>query len=379
MNSQRRREAASAAATFHVAMILLGGKSFAATMEAWQSVAPTEARLKVGVSAFLESALPTIQAHRHQVEAIAIAFMRLFRALHTGFTFQNVMTGDAQTAVPLNILRRDFVEALERYAPEALESSEVPDHDHTDGIDPPEMILNPDLSPIEPYSPDYSAADPDAIVEVLDWLEEELDRLEDDLDQEIRSILEDFGSRALEAKIRKISARDRLTPREADALREEATLKVGRRLSAHASRTTMNGGRNAEHAIGRRDDRVLGFIRIHDPKGRPDVPCPFCALLMTRGFVKVRGGRPIYKSEKSAGGIPNEQGFSPDQYHSPDHCRAEQVYSLEQVDNDPRFDMNRKFADLYLDRIKGRYSGGLAMSKWREVISNLKAGQESAW
>lgn len=360
-------------------MILLGGKSFAATMEAWIKVVPTGGRLEGTAGEFLENALSTIRVHRHQVENIAIAFMRLFRALHTGFTFQNIMTGDAQTAVPLDVLRRDFVDALGRYAPEVLESSAIPDSDPTDGMDEPEEILHPDLTPIEPYEPDYSAADPDAIVEQLDWLEEELDRLEDELEQQIQSIMENIGTKGLESKVRKISDDDSFTPRQADALREEAALKVGRRLAAHASRTTMNGGRNAEHAVGSRDKRVLGFVRIHDPKGRPDVPCGFCALLMTRGFVQASGRRAIYKSEKSAGGTPDDQGFSPDQYHSPDHCRAEQVYSLEQVDEDPRFNANRRLAELYRDRIKGKFSGDLAMSKWREVISKLKAGQESAW
>lgn len=360
-------------------MILLGGKSFAAVMESWTQVVPTEGRLSVSASAFLEDALATVRVHRHQVEAIAISFMRLFRALHTGFTFQDVMTGEAQTAVPLDILRRDFVDALGKYTPEVLESSAVPDSDPTDGVDEPEHILNPDLTPIEPYEPDYSAADPDAIVEQLDWLEQELDRLEDELEQQIESIFENIGSKGLESKIRRITEDGKITPREADRLREEAALKVGRRIAAHASRTTMNGGRNAEHAIGSRDERVLGFVRIHDPKGRPDVPCGFCALLMTRGFVEVRGNRPMYKSEKTAGGTPDDQGFSPDQYHSPDHCRAEQVFSLEQVDEDPRFDANRRLAELYSNRIRGKFSGDLAMSKWREVISELKAGQESAW
>ena len=379
MNAQRRREAADAAATFHVAMILLGGKSFAATMEMWTKVVPTEGRLEVSASAFLGDALSTVRAHRHQVEIIAISFMRLFRALHTGFTFQNVMTGDAQTAVPLDILRRDFIDALGRYAPEVLESSAIPDADPTDGVDEPEHVMHPDHTPIEPYEPDYSAADPDAIVERLEWLEDELDRLEDELDQQINAIFENIGHKSLELKVRKISEREKLTPREADALREEAALKVGRRLAAHASRTTMNGGRNAEHSVGTRDERVLGFVRIHDPKGRPDVPCGFCALLMTRGFVEAPGKRRIYKSEKSAGGTPDEQGFSVDQYHSPDHCRAEQVYSLEQVDEDPRFNANRRLAELYSNRIRGKFSGDLAMSKWREIISTLRAGQESAW
>ena len=360
-------------------MILLGGKSFAATMQGWMKVVPTGERLETSAGAFLEDALATVRVHRHQVERIAIAFMRLFRALHTGFTFQNVMTGDAQTAVPLDILRRDFVDALGRYTPEALESSAVPDSDPTDGVDEPEHILHPDHTPIEPYEPDYSDADPDAIVERLDWLEGELDRLEDELEQQIESIFENLGTKRLERAVEKISDDDKLTPRQADKLRESAALKVGRRLAAHASRTTMNGGRNAEHVVGSRDERVLGFVRIHDPKGRPDVPCPFCARLMTRGFVQAPGKRAIYKSEKSAGGTPNEQGFSPDQYHSPDHCRAEQVYSLEQVDEDPRFNANRRLAELYRDRIKGKFSGDLAMSKWREIISKLKAGQESAW
>ena len=377
----RQREAAQAASTYHVAMMLIGGQAYASVLDLWADVVPTESRVSNSGAAWLESALKVVRLHRHQVEAIAVPYLRLVRALHTGYTWQNILTGDTLTAVPLSVLRQDFVDAVERYAPGAFEDGLIPDPDPTDDI-PAQEVRESDGSEYRPYRLEDWLDDGTITIEQFDWIQDELDAVEDELELEAQKILSDLGPELLKRRLTRLSVDDKLqTPREVESEREDEQRKIGRGVAAHAERIVENGGRRAEYRTGSRDERVLGFVRVHEPKGHPPdaVPCGFCALLLTRGFVPQGKGRsPAYSSWKSAGGAQDEQGNNPDEYHAGDHCRAEQVFSLSQIDDDPRFNLNRQYADLYADRISGRYGGKSALTEWRRLIRNLKAGQESA-
>ena len=362
-------------------MTLLGAKAYAEVFSSWLSVVPMSGRLDSTGADFIEQALDVVTVHRRQVEAITVTFMRLFRALHTGYTWQNVMTGEVQTAVPLSILRQDFLDSINLYAPGALESDEIPDPDPTDDVTDVE-VRSPDGSEFSPYSLEEWLDDLDIEVEDLDWLEDELNKIEDELNAEAEALLELLGPIRLKQRLEELSADDKLqTAQEVEAERESEHLAVGRAVAAHGERIVLNGGRMAEYRVGKRDQRVTGFVRVHEPKGNPPdaYPCGFCALLMTRGFVTSGGSlKMTYRSEKAAGGTANEDGENPDQFHVRDHCRVEQVFSVEQINDDTRFNLNRELAELYRANIQGRYGGDQALTKWRRLIRDINADRASA-
>lgn len=372
--AQQRKEAASAATTFHVAMIYLGNKAFIEAWEQWAKVVPTPGRVVATGAAFVEAALKLVRLRRHQVEAITIPFIRLIRALHTGSTFQPIFVTPTTVAQPpISVLRKDFLDAIARYAPEALEGSEV-DSDPTDGRDEAHEVLDADGSKYKPYELEAWLDDWLVDLEEIPGLEEALDELEANMEKEAESILRNLGPEALRVKLDQLRVDDRLqTAQEVDAERESAHAKVGRRVGAHAERMVENGGRYTEVTVGNIDPKVLGFVRVHEPHN-DFIPCEWCCLMLSRGFVRKRG-KDLYASKRAAG---SDSDHPADQFHTPDHCRPEAVYSLEQVDEDPRFDMNRRMAALYKDSIQNKFSGDRAISEWRKKIRSLRAAQAAA-
>lgn len=375
--NKRQREASRVASTFHVATILLGIKTYEELLDLWGDVVPTPARVLQTGDAWHSKAVRVVRLRRHQVEAIAVPYMRLFRALHSGVTWR---VDEADDVTQLSRLREDFVAAIQRYAPDALVDGHLPDPDPTDDI-PAEDVWESGGREYTPYSLDDWLDDIDVNLEDLEWIQDELDAVEKQLEEEAHKILMDLGPNRLAIRLRKIAERDSaLTHDELDARREEEHRKVGRSVSSHGERVTQNGGRKAEVAVGGRDTRVIGFVRVHDPRGHADEgPCGWCAMLMTKGFVPAgKKKSPMYRSKKSGGGERDSKDNNPDEFHAGDHCRAEQVFSSDQIDKDPRFNLNRKYADMYADRISGKYSGKSALTEWRRLIRNLKADRASA-
>ena len=370
VSPQRREEASAVAATYHVAIALLGARTFAEVLALWEDVVPTEARVVATGARFTQEALQAMRVRRAQVELIAYAFMRLFRALLTGYTFQSWGMAELN-AVPLSTLRRDFYDLIVQYAPEALRSGLI-DLDPNDGI-PAEEIENPDGSDYDPYDLEDWLDDLDIDVESLD-IEDLLDQLEDDLDAEAQRVIAGLGPERLQELLDEMSQDDKTqTPRETEAEREDAHEKVGRRTASHADRITQNGARHAETVVGNADARAKGFIRVHYPRGDAN-PCGFCALLLTKGFVS---RTLLYHSSKGAGGTADGDGNNPDEYHAGCHCRAEPVYNLSVLETDPRFAPNRTFADLYEQKIRGNYYGKDILKEWRSLIRK-RADQASA-
>lgn len=273
---QRRAEAAQASSTFHVAMTMLGAHAFAEVLELWDDVVPMGTRATATGASFAVAALRLVRFRRHQVQAILIPYLRLARALHTGFTFQPVFEPEPQV-VPLNKLRDDFVRAVERHAPEALNSGLIEDHYTEDEVDDSTEIQEPDGSAYVPYDRARWMDELDAEQEEIDRLSEILDEREAAAEAEAEAIMDTLSRKLLEKKLAEIK-------NESDASREEVHGSVGRRVAAHAERMVQNGGRHAEEAVARADRRVIGFVRVHYPENDPH-PCSFCAMLISRGVV----------------------------------------------------------------------------------------------
>lgn len=364
-------EAAEAAATFHVAMAMLGADAFGESVDLWQDVVPTSTRVTATSAAYLVIMLRSLRRRRHQVQALAVAYYRLARALHTGTTIQPLL-GDEPEALTLNKLRQDFVKAVQHYAPEALKSAHVDDPTPGDGINDASEIETPDGSPYRPYSASGRTDSP-VTVEDVDGLEGDLDQLESDAEAEANAILEALGQDLLTERLRKLDL-EQLTAQEADRRQEEEHGKVGRRTAAHVERMVQNGGRHAEEMIARRDPKVLGFVRVHYPRGDFE-PCSFCAMLISRGVVYKKKSSERRSTRDNATWQMWRKGFDVpgaefDKFHVLCHCRGEAVYSESQYEDDDRFQANRELGKLWQDEIAEKgYRGKEAEAQWRIIIN----------
>lgn len=377
----RRAEAAAVSATFHVAMVKLGAEAMSEVIEGWQAVVPTSTRAHVTATAWATKALLSIRQRRHQVQAIVIPFMRLFRALQTGYTFQPIFDPEPET-VSLSKLRYDFIQAVEAYAPDALTDSLIEDPDPYDDLDEATEVGNPDGSAYEPYDVDeYLDDDEDVITEEIERLSELLDEEERRAEAEAEEVLQALGVELLEEKLEQL-ADEELSAREADERQEEEHGKVGRRVAGHAERLVQNGGRHTRLQVAKADARVIAYVRVHYPEKDPQ-PCGFCALLLSRGI----SFRP-YRTRSSAGKRSTEDNatwvkwatstswsdpLEPEdleKYHPKCHCTVEEVYSEEQFDTDSRFDLNRELRRLYDEQFED-------MTQWRRLMRE-RASQELA-
>lgn len=341
----------------------------------WQSVVPTESRVAATSAEFYAQALKRVRVRRHQVQAIAIPFMRLFRALQTGYTFQNPFDQSEPQRVPLDKLREDFVQAVTKYAPEALVDSVIPDRDTYDDVDETEEVMEPDGSVYTPYNiEDFRDAD-EAQREEIKRLDELLAEEERDAQAEAEYVLKQLGEEYLAKRLKKRAA-DEGAQEASEQAREEEHAKAGRRVAAHAERMVQNGGRHLRTKVGSNDKRVVGFVRVHKPEGDAH-PCGFCALLISRGVWN------IYTSKRSA----SLTGSDFDEYHAGCHCSAEEVYSLDYFNSDSRFDLNRELRDIY-DHPEKYLGPGLKwdfsyddgknlMPKWRRYFRD-RAAQAAA-
>lgn len=344
-------------------MVQLGAMAAAEVLEEWQSVIPTSTRIEATGASFFEAALGLVRLRRHQVQAIVIPFMRLYRALATGSTFQPIFDAEPET-IQLSKLRADFVDAVTRYAPEALESGVVHDHHPNDGLDQETVVSNPDDSPFEPYDIErYRDELDDILTEEIERLEEILDAEERRAEAEAEAVINNLGPELLKERLAKLEDEETTSARVVDDLQEEEHGKVGIAVSAHAERMVQNGGRFALTEVGKADPRVIGFVRVHFPEKDPQ-PCGFCALLISKGLKYAP-----YTSEYAA----RLEGSQFDEFHPRCHCEAIPVYSQEEYDNDSRFDINRELWQLYKDEFQD-------MTQWRRLMrsraAQAAAGQE---
>lgn len=321
---ERRAEASLVTYAFHLALTAMGIKALADAIRLWATVSAEPSRVAPTAASWIGQAVRFILLRRRDTRALALAYYRLVRALHTGHTLPS--PDGTGGRVPLSVLRRRFLEALGLYAPEVLNDPEIAS------------------SSLQQGSADLEV--------VIDELEDLIDALEDDstAEEEAEIILDALGPRNLERKLEQI--RDDLPAREVDRLREEARRAVARRQAAAAERMIKNGGRGAVFDLADKDDQVLGWARV----SMTGTPCGWCAMLISRG--------PVYKSATSASIGLDHEG---DLYHDNCNCIAVPVFSEEQYAEDPRFNLNREYGQLW-PRVTAGLGGKAALSKWRKYF-----------
>ncbi|MFF3793774.1 hypothetical protein ACFYXW_27640 [Streptomyces sp. NPDC001981] len=209
------------------------------------------------------------------------------------------------------------------------------------------------------------------LVEEIEGLREAEERIEREAEQELRTVLEALGPNNLQKKVDKIDGAR--SADEVDELREEARRQAGAQQAAAAERIAMNGGRSTVWNHMQRDKRAIGYIRL----SRTGTPCGWCAMLISRGFVRGDG----YRSQRAAGPtlaqLDSGEFADGDKYHDNCHCYAEPVFAPEQYDS-PAYAMNRSYAEQWPKVTRG-LSGKAAVSAWRRFIrQQQKAAAQEA-
>ena len=333
MTAVRQAEAQSAGLVFHAAMVELGANASSEAFELWQEVAASPTQLAATSGSWITRALRAVMFRRDNGRDLAIAYYRLVRALYTGSTIPDLGPED-DTPTTLGELRQDFADQVRLIAPDAEEKAGV--HLRTEG---PDSGLRIKVQPLK---------------EPIDSIE---GRSRDHAEREAEDVLQILGPQKLRKKLKLIDHGD---PAEiVDKEREKAHREAGARQANAAGRMAMNGSRGTLLDLADADPKAIGYARV----SKTGKPCGWCAMLISRGAV--------YKSAESAG---DAEGV--DQFHDNDQCYAEPVFSLEQFDSDPKFDLNRELSDEWPRVTKG-LSGKAAVSEWRKYIRDKWDDQES--
>lgn len=339
MTPSRMAEADAASRAFHAALARLGVAATGDALRAWESI-PLRADSQRAVEAWLRTVLRTVGRARQVALALAIAYYRLVRALRTGYTIADPNSGTAQEAVSLRDLRMQFARAA--------------------GTSLEEARLRPGGELVIPVE-DLDAPDTEQDLD----LPGELDRQERSARQEAGYSLPMAGPESLRKKLEKID--DSKPAREVDAEREEAHEKAGRQQAATVSRLAMNGARGALWSMSQRDRRVIGWARL----SRTGTPCGWCAMLISRGFVR----KDLYRSQRGAGPTRDQlesgEYADGDKYHNNCQCYAEAIYADEQWTSD-LFALNRRYAKEWPEVTRG-LSGKDAIAAWRKHIRDQNA------
>lgn len=305
---------------------------------------------------------------RRQARQLTISYIRLTRALYTGFTIAPPGNEPGQRA-SLSDLRDAFLEDIDEIAPESLsERPEMPDPIPDDGITP-EAPRGPSGASYEPYGEDMFSDAPDPIEEELARLQELIEDEEARAEAETEELLQKLAEDRLKLKMEKIAEKE---AKAADEARRKAADEVGRAASAHIERIVQNGGRYTEFDIAQIDARCVALARVHYPEN-DSIPCGFCAMLISRGAV--------YKTVAKAGGI--DPMVENDQYHTGCHCRGVPIYKGTDPNTDPRLEMNRALSALWKsDKWKdaspqaGTTGGDKDIDYWRRYMREAKSAFE---
>jgi hypothetical protein len=346
-------EATAAAIAFQAAIARLGIMAIAEALRLWRRVPANKAAELA--DDWLEDSVRLVMTRRARSRELAVAYYRLARALRTGTTIPDPYD-PIPRVVTLGELRREFALLTESVSqspesPAEAVSDPSPTSDTRDGQEP-------------------SEGDDTAIpIEEIDGITEDGDevaqRLEVEAEEEARIVLTALGPISLN---RRVSEIDTTRPAdEVDALRDEAHAKAGARQAAAADRIVKNAARSNVHSLGKRDKRVIGYVRV----SQSGTPCGFCAMLISRGVI-------FYSSAESGGFATSDANkrAEGELYHDNCNCVAEPVYSMSHYENDPLFALNRDYSNLWPVVTKG-LSGKEALTAWRRYFRRMQANGDA--
>lgn len=336
----QRAEAERVEQAFHIAMMLEGAQMSAEALKLWQDY-PRAPNAQATVS-WLAKVVALVMGRRRKTKALARSYYRLVRALRTGKTIP-ALEDDGATETTLSELRQDFREQLPPRAARVLSP----------------VRQEPAQSDSEP--PEDDDGEDRILIEEIERLKQEEERLEREAERELREDLANLGPGVLDKKLNEIDLDQPAST--VDKLRDEAHAKAGARQAAVAARVTMNGARHDIFDVAKADKRALGWIRI----SRTGTPCGWCAMLISRGIVLYTSRALAEGKSAKAPSVQRGEAEEGSQFHDNDNCYAQPVFSEEDYETNPRFALNREYAEAWPRVTKG-LSGKAAVSAWRRYI-----------
>lgn len=340
---RRRQELRAIEKLYQASFVALGVKMVAESLDLWGDVPTSQAQISRAIDRYLDQVLKVAGLRREQLRRVTFAYYRLTRALWTGYTIQEIrvegggriVSEEEATKTDLDKLRGDFYNLVGSLTPEVLDKTPA------------------------------SSGNDEVEVEVLKDLEDALNEVDGRLHGQAGNNI--IG--IVEKMERDLKKSDRSRPaRVVDTEEEDLHRLAGSKATAQAHKSVLDGAREDSSILQGSDDRVLGYVRVSET----GTPCGWCAMLISRGLVFKYGKfklnlKTLYNSERSASKDAGNSDFHPNC-----HCRAVAVYSQEQFDNDPMFDLNRQYAHEWPSVTAG-LGGKQALSKWRKHIRNASA------
>lgn len=353
MPSQREVEADAVTLAFQAALTRIGAHSVAEAIALWETL-PAQSQ-QSAAQTWLDQAVRLVMSGRQDAQALARAYYRLARALHTGRTIPNPLDPFEPKSISLSTLRTEFDTLAFQSAPVASTGSTPPSPTRT-----PQEARSGQPRPLDVPLEDQAARDQEAederilIEEIRQLKAEQQAEAEAEARAEAEDALTNLGANNQTKKVRKLDTS--LPASEIDKQRDQIHEDVGNRQASSVERMTLNGARSELWSLSSRDKRVIGYVRL----SRTGTPCGWCAMLISRG--------PVYRSEASASFKGGAAVYSDgNTYHDNCHCYAVPVFGVQQFDNSELFDLNRKYAEEW-PRVTRGLSGKAALSAWRYFI-----------
>ncbi len=319
--AQRVAEAEAAAVAYQIALTKIGASVIAEALLLWKREVPPTG----GVSAYsswIRKAVALIMRKRQEARKLARAYIRLERALRTGYTIADA--SDKTASVSLNDLRAEFRQAAGPAAADPLPGS---------------------------------SDNPNIPVEHVPGLDADAERQDREAQQEIQTALGNLGPANLDRKLKGIDTDKPAS--DVDAERQRAHDEAAARQAAAAERIATNAARGELWQTIDKDRRAIGYIRL----SRTGTPCGWCAMLISRG--------PVYKTKRSAENSIYGDG---DLYHDNCHCYAMPVYSDKEYQTSPLYALNREYQALWPKATQG-LGGKSALTAWRRYIRTTQRSQ----
>ncbi|MFE9396779.1 hypothetical protein [Streptomyces flavidovirens] len=313
----------------------IGTEVSAQSLAQWSRVNPLS--LVESGSIWLAFMLALIRGERRRSREQAAVFLRLYRAMETGYTLPPLQGDPVGDSTTLGELREDWARV-------------------TDTIRTP-----------EPDDADRIRIDGD-----FTWPEEPVESF----DRAAVASLVSQGPAKLRERVAQAAqeqARGRLDDAGFLEELESAHANAGTQAANAADREAIRSGRDLINRASQEDKRAVGWARVTDGN-----PCAFCAMLASRGAIyrtkatAAGGGR--RKPQGSADGRARRNRRPPvaledlTRYHNGCHCQMVPVYSR----NDFMTPDAKRYSREW-DRVAGKLSGAEARAAWRRHIESSRS------
>ena len=358
MPSPRDTEVRAIEEAHRAAQARLGVAGAYLAMAEWGSVSPLNAS-ETG-SSWVARSLIMINAIRRKSTRLAVSYIRLVRALETGYTLGYPEYSDDPDTLTMGDLRKQFTELLLDVADITTEPSNTTDSDEKwfeselrrideTEVRRPNRILMADTAieePVQDWLDKALSNDSDSVVvEPFEWNSE---MTRDDIDKSFQKLLERDVVEAADRRAKSLAANERIaTYRKKLQENHDAAGSIGGGYVDHGG---ISAGREVIDHVVHKDKRVKVYAR-----GTRPGCCAFCAMLAASGWHYATAKAALHTTKDTS---RTGQDMSPDMengmrlFHR--NCKCFVIVRFVDVPDLP--ETNAYFESQWNARIKGKYS-----------------------